>query len=430
MSKYILVCLLALFGWMFSMLYSQTRDWEEMYSMIEHRVVDMKYTTINGIYEDGLLFALAGNGGGLAYFTTPGTLEIFNFSTNLGAVSIIPDEQNNRIFCAFGRGSYSDGLYEFDVNTQQFELINWFAFPNFVKKLTSGFYLGFGIDNYGGLYHSFDGDQWLPVFDFIGRNVIDIEETGDGTIFIAAGNDLFISNNGDYYVFELDLVINDIFVRPYPNYNEVYIACGDGTDSDAVYRVEYEDGEITGFTFINYFYQPQKIFHYWNNIVVGCNGEYGNLFLVEPVENGQVMEIGAELGINEVYCFEFYPIYTHNFLVGTDVGIFLGTNFDFTSLDDMSAIASINYIRNYPNPFNPQTKIEFNTEFYCAAKLLIYNIKGEKIFTLFDDFLQPGKHSFIWDGTDHQGRQVSSGVYFSQLITENGIETSKMLLLK
>ncbi len=413
-----------------SMLYSQTRDWEEMYQIINRSVVDMVYTTIDGIYEDGLLFALPGDGGGLGYFTGPNDFEIFNFSSNLGMVSVVPDDDHHRIFCAFGRGTWSDGLYVFDPITEEFEIIDWYVYPNFVKKLSSGFYYGHGFDDYGGLIYSATGDEWSAIPYFANKNVQDIEETVDGILFIATGDELYIKDGDEYHMYQLDLVINDIYVRNYPFNNEVYIAVGDGTDSDAVYRVEYDNGEITGLTFINYFYQPQKIYNFWNYLVVGCNGQYGNLFLIEAEEDGQLLEIGSGLGISEVFCFEFYPIYTHNFLVATDNGIFLGTNFEFTAIEESRVIFSTIKLANYPNPFNPVTTIDFILSQAGITKLSIYNIKGERIRVLDDSYRKAGKHSLIWDGCDDSGNELPSGVYIGQLIREDEIQIRKMTLLK
>jgi hypothetical protein len=344
--------------------------------MIDRPVADMKYSSISGISEYGLLFALPGNDGGLAYFTNQDSLNIFNFASNLGAVSIVPDDQNNRIFCAFGCGSYSDGLYEFDVATQEFELIDWRFYPHFVKKISSGYYFG---DN-NGLLHSSNGDEWSEIEFFNSKNVTDVEENCDGTLFVAADYDIYLENNGSFNSFNVGLIINDIYVRNYPNNDEVYLACGDGGYTNYVLRVEYENGEITGLTTINIFYYPNRIYELSVYLVVGCK-DGGGLYLVEPQENGQVQQIGAGLGINDVYCFEFYPIYTPNFLVGTDIGVFLATNLTSASNNELTEI-NATLLNNFPNPFNPTTTISFSIPNECKVDLSIYNIKGQKVKSL------------------------------------------------
>jgi hypothetical protein len=85
---------------------------------------------------------------------------------------------------------------------------------------------------------------------------------------------------------------------------------------------------------------------------------------------------------------------------------------------------------NYPNPFNPITKIIFNLPEEGNVKLEIYNIKGQKVKTLLDCYMSPGRSELIWNGKDDNGKRVSSGVYFYQLVTEKKTITKKMILIK
>ena len=297
-------------------------DWMQLYPEIDGPVADMEFSEIPGISEYGLIFAIADSGGGLGYFDDTGNFSIFSIATNLGAVSVAPDNANNRIFCAFGCGSYSDGLYEFDVDSLQFELIEYAYNPNFVKKLSSGFY--FSWDN--GLLYSTDGDIWTDVDYFNDKDVRDIEEISNSTLFVAAGNEICIENDTTFTSYDTGLPVNDIYI-PHYMAEEVFIACGDGSGSDGVYRVEYEDGEITGITLINWFLYPNEIYEYTDWLVVGCLNSEG-LWLVEPVEMGEMHQIGTGLDFEDVYCFETYPIYCHNIMIGTDNGVYLGTNLE------------------------------------------------------------------------------------------------------
>jgi len=88
---------------------------------------------------------------------------------------------------------------------------------------------------------------------------------------------------------------------------------------------------------------------------------------------------------------------------------------------------------NYPNPFNPQTKICFNLNSDELVRLSIYNLKGQKIRTLFDG-LASGQtdhpHEYTWDGLDSEGRKVNSGIYLYKLESGEFSYTRKMILLK
>ncbi len=86
--------------------------------------------------------------------------------------------------------------------------------------------------------------------------------------------------------------------------------------------------------------------------------------------------------------------------------------------------------QNYPNPFNPTTKISFDIPARSHVVLTVYNVLGQKVKTLVDEELAPNHYVTEWDGTNEGGAQVSSGVYFYKLQTEDFSSTKKMVLLK
>ncbi len=86
--------------------------------------------------------------------------------------------------------------------------------------------------------------------------------------------------------------------------------------------------------------------------------------------------------------------------------------------------------QNYPNPFNPSTQIDFELKKTDHIKLSIYNIKGQLVKTLADDYLQSGSHTYTWNGEDQYGQRIGSGVYFYRLETSGYSQTKKMLLIK
>lgn len=87
--------------------------------------------------------------------------------------------------------------------------------------------------------------------------------------------------------------------------------------------------------------------------------------------------------------------------------------------------------QNVPNPFNPVTKIAFTvpdgTE---SVSLRVYDVSGRLVTTLMDSHLEAGPHTVSWDGRDHAGRQLSSGIYFARLAAGGEATLSKMTLLK
>lgn len=99
-------------------------------------------------------------------------------------------------------------------------------------------------------------------------------------------------------------------------------------------------------------------------------------------------------------------------------------------IEDLLAVPVFS-MRNYPNPFNPTTTISFEIPHDAYVNLEIYNIRGQMVKHLLNTHKAMGKHSVVWDGKDDQGRDCSSGVYYFQLSSSDGIRhTQKMLMMK
>jgi hypothetical protein len=85
---------------------------------------------------------------------------------------------------------------------------------------------------------------------------------------------------------------------------------------------------------------------------------------------------------------------------------------------------------NYPNPFNPETKISFSLEADSYILLEIYNIKGQRVKVLLNSFIEAGNHSVIWDGQTNQNKIAGSGIYFYRLKAGDYSAVKKMILIK
>ena len=80
--------------------------------------------------------------------------------------------------------------------------------------------------------------------------------------------------------------------------------------------------------------------------------------------------------------------------------------------------------QNYPNPFNPSTTIKYTLSESDKISLTIYNIIGQKIVTLVNEYKHPGEHEIRW-----KPKGLHSGIYFYKLQLGNGfVETKKMIL--
>ena len=84
-----------------------------------------------------------------------------------------------------------------------------------------------------------------------------------------------------------------------------------------------------------------------------------------------------------------------------------------------------------PNPFNPTTTLHLQVPTRSVVWLAIYNIAGQVVRTLLDDYeLAAGYHSVDWDGRDQQGQPVTSGVYLYHLRAGTQAVVHKLLLLR
>ena len=86
--------------------------------------------------------------------------------------------------------------------------------------------------------------------------------------------------------------------------------------------------------------------------------------------------------------------------------------------------------QNHPNPFNSNTNIEFYLPRSGHTEISIYNILGEKINKIIDEYLTAGLHIIQWSGVDSLGNEVASGIYIYQLKNNQEIHQKKMIFIK
>ena len=108
--------------------------------------------------------------------------------------------------------------------------------------------------------------------------------------------------------------------------------------------------------------------------------------------------------------------YSFNSIIGNTI----------TSVENKKESGDNYYLSNaHPNPFNPTTNIDYNLAKDTDVKLRVYNILGEKVLTLVNEFQSKGVYSIKLDGSN-----LSSGIYVYVLETNDFIQTKKVILLK
>lgn len=97
-----------------------------------------------------------------------------------------------------------------------------------------------------------------------------------------------------------------------------------------------------------------------------------------------------------------------------------------TGLNNTGEVADEFYLaQNYPNPFNPVTNIKFSIPKDGRVQLKIYDILGNEVESVWDNFLKRGSYNVNFDGAN-----LASGTYFYRLIAGEYTVTRKMILVK
>jgi hypothetical protein len=100
--------------------------------------------------------------------------------------------------------------------------------------------------------------------------------------------------------------------------------------------------------------------------------------------------------------------------------------------DDIIEMTTL--LGSYPNPVNfdsrTEVSIRFNLKSDSNVQVDIYNVKGQKVANIYDDFTRTGKHNVSWNGKSSSGKFVASGVYYMKLRTSDVTQFKKLLIIK
>ena len=121
------------------------------------------------------------------------------------------------------------------------------------------------------------------------------------------------------------------------------------------------------------------------------------------------------------YTFEVSNIDEITFIDST------GTNED---LIEFISKVPIQFLKNFPNPFNPVTEIQFELNQNGKVQVEIFNVKGQKVKTILNEDLEQGKHNLLWNGTNENEKRVTSGVYFYKISCNGKEKINKMIKVK
>lgn len=191
------------------------------------------------------------------------------------------------------------------------------------------------------------------------------------------------------------------------DFPDFYVA---GGFSAQVYDVEYEGGDITS----PFSYAFHTIFTDTNSTdaIAPARLALGNDLDGDDKDELIIVSFGNATTRATVYIIESQFV--------TSV----------TGPADGSIPESFSLDQNYPNPFNPGTTISYQLSKTGQVTLQIYDLLGKEVKTIVNKSQQAGSYVAKWDGTDHLGKRVGSGIYVYTLEFGDFKESKKMLLLK
>jgi hypothetical protein len=176
-----------------------------------------------------------------------------------------------------------------------------------------------------------------------------------------------------------------------------------------------------------------------------------NVYIGGAIDRGNVfLEIGT-IKLNSSGDQEWFRAYTFHsapedfpYSIAVDeldnvyvLGITFGgsTDYDITTIKYSQSIGisqignsipgKLALYQNFPNPFNPATRIKFDIPVSGHVSLKVYDITGKLVGILFDKYFSAGSYEYLFDASG-----LPSGVYFYSLYSNNERETSKMLLIR
>lgn len=183
--------------------------------------------------------------------------------------------------------------------------------------------------------------------------------------------------------------------------------------------------ELTSFTAVT---QDQQVTLNWRTATELNNSGFE---IQRSITNTEFVIIGFIKGIGTTTVQQDYSYYDKNLSNGKYTyrlkQIDFNGQFEYSNTVEVDVLSIDDYslIQNYPNPFNPSTKIGYILKDRTNVKVVVMNSLGEEVAVLVNEIQEQGIHEVNFNAAN-----LSSGIYFYSLQTQQYSETKKMLLMK
>ncbi|MBN2460251.1 MAG: T9SS type A sorting domain-containing protein [Candidatus Cloacimonetes bacterium] len=337
------------------------------------------------------------------------------------------DHQETDFLVILADGSWSDGIYIFNLITHEHEIQEWCYYPNFILYCSSNsrYYVGY----YYGLYESLNGTDWNDIPFFSGINCTAMAYRENHLVVAEMSNLARVYYSDDYgenwntaaqapFINDMIFHENDILYAIFP----------DTSNSSGIWKSENYGASWSsvlycdGMTSINHDFDS-NIFVGWGN---SFSTRYEGVARWNPDTN-QLFEMNEGLPDTEINHLTVHPVVDCvNIVACTGNGVYMLTDYQVSKGNEIVQYKTELY--NNPNPFNPTTTIHFSLIGYPDGILEIFNLLGQKVKVI---ELNGNTGSVNWNGHDYNGRAVPSGVYLYRITTaKRNTQLRKMTLLK
>ena len=365
-------------------------------------------------------------------------------------------------------GTYGSGAYYTSNGTDWTYSVSGMADPKIISMTFNGNEIYSGSEA-GGVYRSTDnGINWTPVNNGLTSFEIHTLCSNAGNVYAGTNTGVFMTtNNGNnwelisvpsvgYTIFALTAYNNKIisasaygvfittnsganwnnitsgtssYIYTMANFNNVVYAGSSAqgvfkTTNDGLNWIHLNSGLPGGKAVRGIFCKTEKIYA----------AVYNNGGIYYLPSSGSTW-IPANEGLTQLTCLMVIPFNNYIF-AGTSSGIFRRPESELSSIIKISPQIPDDYrlFNNYPNPFNPATKIKFDIPNPEKGErkttndlvvLKVYDMLGKEIETLVNEKLNPGTYEVTFNGNN-----LSSAIYFYVLSAGDFIAKKKMVLLK
>ena len=339
---------------------------------------------------------------------------------------------DGKIYHSSDGGSHWVLQYE-DLTNQSF-----FDFVKFFDEL-NGVVIGDAAFNSGEpapVFKTTDGgNNWLNVNDSSLINEYSRDQfhtfsfpSVDVGYFYGSANDHLyktIDGGSNWEIVPLPVEVTDIFMLKFYDEEIGMFVADNGPDTDYIYRtidggenwqklnlesntvhhdIEFLPGkpDSVWFTDYDHIYFSANMGDTWQEVDLG----------VEDLEARNIEFFDDQIGA--ILCDHNKFFYTSN-----NGGVVVSVE------DDENLVQDYKLLQNYPNPFNPTTSIEYQVASSEMVSLIVYDILGREVRTLVNEQKSPGNYSVTFDAPN-----LSSGIYFLRMTSQDFIDVKKIMLIK